>query len=56
MTPIFNLIIKLSQGNVTEIFWDNDCFSCVEDPECYNKIAIKVNKTDTNSYWDKVKL
>lgn len=55
--PVFNLVIKLSQGKVTGIVWDNDCFSCTgpDNVLCLNNTAIPVNKTDTLQYWDKVR-
>ena len=54
MVPLMNLVIKLDNGNVTGISWDNDCFTCSNTPNCYNKTAVLVNKTDIYTYYDTV--
>jgi hypothetical protein len=35
--PVFNLVIKVDQGVVTELFWDNDCYTCLTDTNCKEK-------------------
>ena len=54
MIPLFNLVIKVSAGYITDIVWDNDCFTCPETVLCYNQTAINTNLTDTTLYYDKV--
>ena len=33
---MFNVVIKVDGGNITDIVWDNDCFNCLTSDTCYS--------------------
>ena len=45
--PLFNLVIKISNGNITDVVWANDCYTCQNTNSCQmnNRTAIFGNST-----------
>src|SRR4051794_25054836 len=49
--PLFNVVIKLDKGKVTEVVWDNDCFSCLTSPTCYSEqVSYAYNPLSSATY------
>ena len=47
---MFNLVIKMEEGKIYDVVWDNGCFDC-NDNECNDLVSISVfNSTITQSY------
>ena len=44
IVPIFNIVIKINKGYITEIFWDHQCYGCKDD-YCFTN---KINYTNSN--------
>lgn len=34
--PLFNVVVKMNQGNITGVEWDNSCWSCSFEESCKN--------------------
>lgn len=45
--PVFNIVIKLTNGTISDIVWDNDCYSCNINDNCYNNNSTSYTN-DTN--------
>lgn len=41
--PLFNIVIKVDKGVITEIFWDNGCFDCNADDTCKSHQETKLD-------------
>ena len=47
---MFNLVIKMEEGKIYDVVWDNGCFDC-NDNECNDLVSSSVfNSTITQSY------
>jgi hypothetical protein len=33
--PVFNVVIKVDKGNITDVVWDNDCYACLTSDQCF---------------------
>jgi hypothetical protein len=38
---VFNVVIKMVMGNITDVIWDNDCYTCLTESTCYTSQPIK---------------
>jgi hypothetical protein len=54
IVPLFNLVVKLNKGNISDIVWVNDCYTCLNTDQC-NKVSnissIFSNKTVNQTYY-----
>ncbi len=47
---MFNLVIKMEEGKIYDVVWDNGCFDC-KDEECHNMNSYSVfNSSITQTY------
>lgn len=51
VTPLFNVVIKLDKGNITDVVWDNDCWDCAFQGGCqtFENIISFRNSSETYS-------
>lgn len=51
IAPLFNVVIKLDKGNITDVVWDNDCWDCSFTGGCqtYDNIISFRNKSEVYS-------
>lgn len=48
--PMLNLVVKMEEGNIYEIVWDNDCFNC-DKKNCMELQGISIfNSSDSLDY------
>ena len=56
--PVFNIVIKVNKGNITDVVWDNDCYSCLTSDKCYSNDQVtylndtKIKAVDKNCKQD----
>lgn len=48
LSTLFNVVIKLDKGNIVDVVWDNDCWSCGFDGGCktWEKIVSLRNSSE----------
>jgi hypothetical protein len=46
VVPLFNVVIMVDNGNITDVLWDNDCFSCLTDATCITTLLPYNNDTN----------
>ena len=44
---LFNIVIKVKEGKISDIVWDNDCYDCIKTCEINIKSYDDVNKNNT---------
>jgi hypothetical protein len=44
---LFNVVIKVNNGKIYDVVWDNDCFSCLTSSQCYSNVNVTY-LNDTN--------
>ena len=49
VVPIFNIVIKINKGYITEIFWDHQCYGCSNN-ECFSSTINYTNSNQTIQY------
>jgi len=48
--PLLNIVIKVEKGNIYDIVWDNNCYSC-KDNECMNYESVNIyNDSETKNF------
>lgn len=49
--PLFNLVIKVNKGKITDIVWDNQCYACEVNGACWrDNVTSIINNTDISEY------
>ena len=49
IVPIFNIVIKINKGYITEIFWDHQCYGC-DNSKCLSITSNYINSNETIEY------
>ena len=48
--PLLNIVIKVEKGNIYDIVWDNNCYSCKDD-QCHEYLSVNINNdSDSKSF------
>jgi len=45
--PLFNVVIKMTMGVITDVVWDNDCYTCLTESTCNAENATYLNDTSS---------
>ena len=56
VTPLFNVVVKLDKGNITDVVWDNDCWDCAFQGGCQTYENIISFRNSSETYSENVRL